>query len=108
MKLSDKSQINSQIEDEDNIKYVSELTTSINSDSLIISQINSHPDLSIIQRLILKQMISSPESSIEEIAKALGTKSESIRYQRRLMQNKVATEKTGSNKKGRWKVTFIG
>ena len=108
VKLSDKSQINSQIEDEDNIKYVSELTTSINSDSLIISQINSHPDLSIIQRLILKQMISSPESSIEEIAKALGTKSESIRYQRRLMQNKVATEKTGSNKKGRWKVTFIG
>ena len=65
-------------------------------------------DLSDIQRSILKQMVSFPESSIEEIAKALGTKPESIRYQRRLMQDKVVTEKIGSNKNGRWKITFIG
>ncbi|MFN1208653.1 hypothetical protein ACKXGD_17050, partial [Enterococcus lactis] len=72
------------------------------------SRINSHPDLSVIQRSILNQMVSFPESSIEEIANALGMKPESIRYQRRLMQDKVVTEKTGSNKAGRWKITFIG
>lgn len=110
--LSVKSQINSQadsqINNRHNIKDNSGVDIDDNSDSQIISHINSRPDLSVIQRSILKHMVSSPESSIEEIANALGTKPESIRYQRRLMQDKVVTEKTGSNKAGQWKITFIG
>ena len=102
------SQTDSQINNDDNIKNYSVIDVEDNADSQIISQINSHPDLSVIQRSILKQMVTFPESSIEEIANALGTKSESIRYQRRLMQDKIVTEKTGSNKTGRWKITFIG
>ena len=110
--LSVKSQINSQTDSQinngDNIKGYSGVDIDDNSDSQIISRINSHPDLSVIQRSILNQMVSFPESSIEEIANALGMKPESIRYQRRLMQDKVVTEKTGSNKVSRWKITFIG
>ena len=52
-----------------------------------------------ISGLALTQMVSFPESSIEEIANALGTKPESIRYQRRLMQDKVVTEKISSKKR---------
>ncbi|WP_348690002.1 ATP-binding protein [Paramuribaculum intestinale] len=110
--LSVKSQINSQaysqINNGHNIKDYSRVDIDDNSDSQIISHINSHSDLSVIQRSILKHMVSFPESSIEEIANALGTKPESIRYQRRLMQDKVVTEKAGSNKAGQWKITFIG
>ena len=72
----------------------------------IISQINSHRALSVTQKDILRHMVESPEASIEDIANALETKVESIRYQRRLMQDFVLTEKTGSNKTGRWKITF--
>lgn len=109
--LSVKSQIKTQIysqNNNDNIRHNSRIEVDNITVSQIISQINSHMDLSVIQRSILKQMVSFPESSIEEIANALGTKSESIRYQRRLMQDKVLTEKIGSNKNGRWKITFIG
>ena len=98
----------SQINNSGNIKDYRGIDASVNTVSQILSQINSHIDLSDIQRSILKQMVSFPESSIEEIANALGTKPESIRYQRRLMQDKVVTEKIGSNKNGRWKITFIG
>ena len=108
MKSQIKSQANSQINNCDNIKEYSEIGVNDNTVSQIISQINSYVNLTIIQRSILKQMVSFPESSIEEIANALGTKPESIRYQRRLMQDKVVTEKIGSNKNGRWKITFIG
>lgn len=105
-----KSQINSQadshISDEVNIKDDRGINVENNANSQIISQINTHPDISVIQRSILKQMVLFPESSIEEIANALGTKSESIRYQRRLMQDKVVTVKIGSNKTGRWEITF--
>ena len=109
--LSVKSQIKTQIysqNNNDNIRHNSRIEVDNITVSQIISQINSHMDLSVIQRSILKQMVSFPESSIEEIANALGMKSESIRYQRRLMQDKVLTEKIGSNKNGRWKITFIG
>lgn len=109
--LSVKSQIKTQIysqNNNDNIRHNSRIDVNNITVSQIISQINSHMDLSVIQRSILKQMVSFPESSIEEIANALGMKSESIRYQRRLMQDKVLTEKIGSNKNGRWKITFIG
>lgn len=109
--LSVKSQIKTQIysqNNNDNIRHNSRIDVNNITVSQIISQINSHMDLSVIQRSILKQMVSFPESSIEEIANALGMKSESIRYQRRLMQDKVLTEKIGSNKNGRWNITFIG
>lgn len=109
--LSVKSQIKTQIysqNNNDNIRHNSRIEVDNITVSQIISQIDSHMDLSVIQRSILKQMVSFPESSIEEIANALGMKSESIRYQRRLMQDKVLTEKIGSNKNGRWKITFIG
>ena len=109
--LSVKSQIKTQIysqNNNDNIRHNSRIEVDNITVSQIISQIDSHMDLTVIQRSILKQMVSFPESSIEEIANALGTKSESIRYQRRLMQDKVLTEKIGSNKNGRWKITFIG
>ena len=105
--LSVKSQIKTQ-NNNDNIRHNSRIDVNNITVSQIISQINSHMDLTVIQRSILKQMVSFPESSIEEIANALGMKSESIRYQRRLMQDKVLTEKIGSNKNGRWKITFIG
>lgn len=95
--LSVKSQVNSQadshINNDVNIGDYRGIDVVGNVDSQIISQINSHSDLSVIQRSILKQMVSSPESSIDEIANALETKPESIRYQRRLMQDKVVTEK---------------
>lgn len=98
------SQINSQADSHENNLDINGKNK--NEDSQIISQINSHPDLSVIQREILLQMVAVPDCSIEEIANALDKKPESIRYQRRLMQDKVATIKTGSNKTGRWKITF--
>lgn len=100
------SQINSQADSHENNLDINGKNKNRNEDSQIISQINSHPDLSVIQREILLQMVAVPDCSIEEIANALDKKPESIRYQRRLMQDKVATIKTGSNKTGRWKITF--
>ena len=51
------SQTDSQINNDDNIKNYSVIDVEDNADSQIISQINSHPDLSVIQRSILKQMV---------------------------------------------------
>ena len=106
MKSQTFSQINSQADSHENNLDINGKNKNKNEDSQIISQINSHPDLSVIQREILLQMVAVPDCSIEEIANALDKKPESIRYQRRLMQDKVATIKTGSNKTGRWKITF--
>lgn len=77
-------------------------------DDALISQINSHVNLSVIQRDILRYMIDNPFSTIEEIAVSLCIKPEAVRYQRRLMSEWVRTEKSSSNKSGHWTVVFLG
>lgn len=100
--LKSNSQINSQISQDIQAGISGDSTEK----SILISQINSHINLSNLQRSILTCMVKNPQSSINEIATILKLKVETIRYQRRLMSNIVQTEKIGSNKQGNWRITF--
>lgn len=106
MPLMGNSHKYSQINSQENTSNKAFNNNELIEKNTIISQINSQINLSVIQREILLHMIKYPMSSIDDIAKALRQKVESIRYQRRIMQDIVSTKKIGSNKKGKWQIVF--